>query len=386
MTSFRVLFTTLRTPSHFLPLVPFVGACRARGHEVAVAAPADLEARVKETGARFFPFGHPGDQGLAPIWARMREVSGEEMTRIAIGELFAGICAKTALPGLVEAVESYRPSVIIRESQEYAAVVAAKKANVPHARVSITDPSQELAILRHSAPAVNEHRRGLGLPEDPEGMQIRNEPALTLFPRGLEGGEHAANVLRFRAPRNPAPPLPRHWKNEADPFVYATLGTVAGSMEAARQAYEPVIQAARGLPARVLLTVGNSFPLESLADVPENVHVERFVPQDDVLPHAALAICHGGSGTVIGALAAGVPMVVTPLFADQPQNAARIAAVGAGIALPTRGATAESIRRAVLSILREPPFRDRARAIAAEIADLPPIDEAGAAIERLAAS
>jgi MGT family glycosyltransferase len=165
-------------------------------------------------------------------------------------------------------------------------------------------------------------------------------------------------------------------------LVYVTLGTVAGSMDD-KAAYRCVLEAVSTLPVRVLLTVGKVLPLESLGALPANVHVERFVPQDDVLPHAAAVVCHGGSGTVIGTLAAGVPMVVTPLFADQPQNAARVQAVGAGLALPTRAASVDDTRRALVRVLEEPSFRTVAQAIAAEIAALAPVESAPAALEQI---
>ena len=113
----KVLFTTLRNTSHFLPLVPFLQACRRRGHEVAVAAPADLAERVAATGAAFFPFGHPGDAGLGPIWARLRTVPDEEKSRVVISDIFAGACAGAALPGLLETVQRFAPSILVRESQ-----------------------------------------------------------------------------------------------------------------------------------------------------------------------------------------------------------------------------------------------------------------------------
>src|SRR5688572_25987696 len=103
----RVLFTSLRNTSHFLPLVPFVAACRLRGHEVAVAAPPDLAERVAATGAAFFPFDHPGDEGLRPIWMRLRGASQDDARRIAVGEIFAGVCARTALPGLLATVQQW---------------------------------------------------------------------------------------------------------------------------------------------------------------------------------------------------------------------------------------------------------------------------------------
>ena len=382
----RVLFTTLRVTSHFLPLVPFVEACRRRGHEVAVAAPADLAERVAATGATFFPFGHPGDAGLGPLWARVRAAPEEERGRVVIGEIFAGACAGAALSGLSETVERFAPSIIVRESQEYAAVVVGDKVGIPHVRVAITSASQDAQLLSWALPFVEKHRAQLGAPADPTGARIANEPALTLFPESLGAPQFGhAEFLRFRASRADASPLPAWWASgAADPFVYVTLGTVAGSMEAVRDMYRVVLAALAGLPLRVLLTIGAELALESLGDIPANVHVERFVPQDEVLPHARAVLCHGGSGTVLGALAAGVPLVVVPMFADQPYNAERVAAVGAGLAIAKDGARPEVLREALMRVLEEGSFLQAARQLAAEIASLPLVDDAGLALERLA--
>jgi UDP:flavonoid glycosyltransferase YjiC (YdhE family) len=71
------------------------------------------------------------------------------------------------------------------------------------------------------------------------------------------------------------------------------------------------------------------------------------------------------------ALAAGVPLVITPIAADQPDNAAHAAAAGVGRVVEAADVTAERVRDAVAEVLREPAWRDRARAIAAEIAAMP---------------
>ncbi|MBC8131558.1 MAG: glycosyltransferase family 1 protein [Deltaproteobacteria bacterium] len=385
----QVLFTTLRNASHFLPLIPFISACRRRGHEVAVAAPPDVAERVAATGASFFPFGHPGDEGLGPLWGRLRGASEEESMRISIGEIFAGACAGAALPGLLETISRWRPSIIIRESQEYAGLIAAQKVQIAHARVAISAPSGEAQMVPYAAAPVDLHGRAAGLPPDSSGERLIRETALTLFPASLElEAEAAAPVLRFRATRKEAPPLPQWWGARQGPFVYVTLGTVVGGFDMMRSTYRTVLDAVADLPIRVLLTVGADLPLDALGEVPPHVHVERFLPQDDVIPHAAAVICHGGSGTVLGTLAAGVPMVVAPLFADQPFNAARVAATGAGIALPTRGTSAAAVREALSQVLADGSaqgsFGQAARKIAKEISELPSIDDAPLEIERLA--
>ena len=79
--------------------------------------------------------------------------------------------------------------------------------------------------------------------------------------------------------------------------------------------------------------------------IPANLQVEAWVPQAEVFPHTALLVCHGGSGTVLGGLAAGIPQVVLPIRADQPQNAQSVAAIGAGLALTKPDTGNSSARR-----------------------------------------
>jgi UDP:flavonoid glycosyltransferase YjiC (YdhE family) len=109
-----------------------------------------------------------------------------------------------------------------------------------------------------------------------------------------------------------------------------------------------------------------------------------------VLPHADAVVSHGGFGTTLGAVAAGLPLVVVPLFGDQPANAARIEVAGAGVVVePNPDAPPEAIRTsldpvalrtAVELVLSEPSYRQAARRLADEMAAHPPTDEALAAI------
>jgi hypothetical protein len=385
----RVLFASLRNTSHFLPLVPFIEACRRAGHEVAVAAPIDLEDRVAAIGATFLPVGHPGDEGLRPLWQRMREVPFEHANRVVVGEIFAGACARAALPELLQVTERFAPAIVVRESQEYASVLASEKLGVPHARVAIIARSAEAEVFPIAAPVLDALGQRVGLASDPGGARLLREPALSLFPASVDavGGVLAeAEVARFKTPRKTAAALPDWWPGQRGALVYLTLGTVTGGFDMMRHTYRVALDAVGALPIRVLLTIGQEMPIEELGEVPRNVHVERFVPQDDVLAHVEAVVGHGGSGTTLGTLAAGVPMVVVPLFADQPFNAERVAAVGAGLAMPPRAATADGLRSALARVLSEPEFGVAARRIAAEMAALPSIDAAPAVLERMAAA
>jgi len=106
--------------------------------------------------------------------------------------------------------------------------------------------------------------------------------------------------------------------------------------------------------------------------VPPNVHVARWVPQADVMPYAAAMVCHGGSGTVRAGLAAGVPMAVLPLFADQPHNAQRVTELGAGVTLDRASRAGDAVRW----LLADPGYREAAQRVATAIGALPTVDAA----------
>jgi MGT family glycosyltransferase len=169
---------------------------------------------------------------------------------------------------------------------------------------------------------------------------------------------------------------------DSRPLVYITFGTIAGTLARARHVYRTALDAVAELPVRAVLTTGPGIEAGGLGATPSHVRIEAWIPQRDVLEHASLVVCHGGSGTVRGALAAGLPLVVVPLGADQPYNAQRIAAVGAGIALANPDASA--LRNAIERALSDAALRAAARRIADDIAALPPLERAIDALEAIA--
>src|SRR4051812_22269276 len=144
-----------------------------------------------------------------------------------------------------------------------------------------------------------------------------------------------------------------------------------------------IVDALGGLPVRAVVTLGPALD-DVTIPAPANVHVVRCAPHAEVLRHAAAAVGHGGHGTTIKALAAGVPQVVIPAGRDQPDNAARVQAAGAGIRLSPK-ASAEDIRTAVADVLADGRYRDAAQRMATEIAADLREDLALAELEALAA-
>jgi len=124
-----------------------------------------------------------------------------------------------------------------------------------------------------------------------------------------------------------------------------------------------VIGAFRLVDARAVLTAGPAIPVADLPAAP-NVHVCRTAPHALLLKESSAVVTHAGHGTVIRALASGVPLLCMPMGRDQHDNAARVVARGAGLRLSPRTG-AKRIREAILELLGSPRYRERAREIGA---------------------
>jgi UDP:flavonoid glycosyltransferase YjiC (YdhE family) len=359
----RVLFSSTRGVGHFLPLVPLIEAAKRRGHEILVAGPPDLAERIESAGYPHWEFAAPPEDELDEVWSKVPTLPPDEANEVVVGEIFGRLDTSAALPRLREACETWRPDAVVRETAEFGSALAAERQGIPHARVGVSLAAIEAESLEIAAGRVDHLRKA--------AESLRRAPYLTTFPESLEDPAAPAqpDTRRFRDPALGE-------RSDEEQLVYVTFGTVAGGFEQARPLFDGVIEALADLALPVLLTVGREIDPAAF-DAPANVRIEQFVPQGEVLARAAAVVNHGGSGSVVGALAAGVPQVLVPLFADQPRNAERVEAVGAGLKVEP-----PAIRDALERVLEDPSYREAAERIAAEMRALSTADEA---LETLAA-
>ena len=140
----------------------------------------------------------------------------------------------------------------------------------------------------------------------------------------------------------------------------------------------------KDLPIKVIVTVGNEIDLAELGPFPKNIRVEQYIHQEFILPYCSLVISHGGSGSVLGAMSYGKPMVLIPIGADQPHNAARCETLGTAKVLDPIKVTSQSISSVVMEVLTEPFYRNNVEHLRDEISNLPGINSALELIEQLA--
>lgn len=148
------------------------------------------------------------------------------------------------------------------------------------------------------------------------------------------------------------------------PLVLVGLSSTVMSHE--QELLQRAADALGRLPVRGLVTTGPAVD-PAVIRASANVSVQRWVRHADVLPYCSAVLTHGGHGTVIKALTAGVPLVVVPLGRDQPDNAARVVHAGAGLRL-SKKASVPALHGAIARVLDEPRYRAAARRMAATLA------------------
>jgi UDP:flavonoid glycosyltransferase YjiC (YdhE family) len=380
----RILLTACKGAGHYRPLLPVAHALQARGHEVRFATLADIAGDITGAGLTHMVLDGPTDAQRTAMNDGAAGLTGTAQARYFMREFFMGILARAALPGLLAAVQDWRPDLILRETTEFSGLIAAQALGIAHARLEVVNGESEESIATNYAASVDALRALAGLPAAGEGY-LQDELSLSGHPEVLDDTPRVKSraPLRFRPadlPTQAAGTGAGDWgQADGPPLVYVTFGTVAAGVSDSATAYRAALEALADLPVRALLTTGDG-PEDLLGTVPTNVEVRRFVPQAEVLPHAAAMLCHGGSGTVLGGLAAGLPMVVAPLFADQPDNARCLAA--AGLCLRVDTPDAPTLRAALASALADDGLRARAAAAAADIAAMPTLEQA---LDRLTA-
>jgi UDP:flavonoid glycosyltransferase YjiC (YdhE family) len=368
------MFCTRAGAGHFGPLVPFAKAFLRNNDEVVFVAPAESAAMIAGAGFDHELIPDPPTEGRAELFARARRMSWDEANVVVVRDLFVATDTPANFPHVVNAIETHRPDVVLWEASDFAAALAAEATGVPAVCIGITQARHRDVLADVVAEALEAVRPGLGLPPDPNLERMDSVPYFTLMPKEFEDPEASGppHALRFRERIAAARPLPDWWENTEWPLVYLTLGSVAPTMDFFPGVYRDALDSLSHLPVRVLVTVGRDRDPADLGPVGPNVHVARWVPQADVMPHTAAMICHGGSGTVRAGLAAGVPLAVLPLFADQPFNARRVAELGAGVTLDDASRAGDAVRW----LLADPAYRQAAQRVAAATQRLPTVDEA----------
>jgi hypothetical protein len=386
----RALFTTLPFSGHFHPLVSIARAARAAGHDVAFACPASFAARVEAAGFQAFAAGFD-DRGepFPVLFPGVSRYPVDERGPWVITCGFVGIYSAVMATDLLRVCRDWQPDLLVRDTSEFGGCVAAEALGLPHATVRTGAWTATYALRHRWTEALAPLRERAGLDPDPDAAMPFRYLHLAAEPPGFarpgDAPAPTAHLLRTESSEAGDEPAPPWLEGLPDrPTVYATLGTVFGAYPVGRATFSAILAAVRDEPYNLIVTVGLDVDPADFGPQPEHVHIERYVRQDQLLPHCDVVVNQGGFSTVTAALGARLPMVVVPIGADQPLNAACCEALGVGRVIGPDERTPEVIRDTIRAVLADSAYRANAARVGEEMATLPGLDYAVRLLERLA--
>ena len=349
----RVLFSGNPSAGHILPMMPLAGAARAAGHETALLtseAQAGLVAPVP-----VLPAGPSVEEMIDETVRR----TGSHPAQPGPGavELFAGVRVDLTIDEALRQAREFGPDLVVCEELDFVGPMVAAALSVPWAAHAISGPLPEPLWQAMQERVAREYK----------SRSLTPAPRIALvdpYPDALRGSSEQppADRITIRPTVNehgPARDVESVTQSER-PRALVSVGTTVKDSGALSTLASSV--AAAGFTA---IVTAQAEDLSADLDQ-DRVRPVGFVPLAKLLPLVDLVVTAGGTGTVLAALAQGLPMVIHPFIADQPWNAARLADIGAGIVIDDVAEAGTSARR----IAENPAYGEAARRVAAQLAAL----------------
>jgi hypothetical protein len=359
-------------------MLPLIKSAVQSGHEVAVATGLEGIEAASVPGVRVMQLGLSWSR-VAERYARHLAAtnpefaSPDERQLHFIGFAFAEVAGPAMARDLIRFSQSWKPDMIISDLTELGGRVAATLRGIPHVMHGL-GPQQPVHLAEPIGTAIEILQAGFGIKAE-QSRRWNEDLYLDVWPKSISLGDKYSfpNALPIRSV-TPRLDLSAATILDGLPFdstVYVTLGTMFNTTPGA---LEKLVKVFDGLAVNAIVTIGRDGDLSRFAPSPENVRIERFIPQDSILPFVDAVLSHGGAATTLGALAHGKPHVMTPVATDQHIIAASVSTAGAGITVaePSR---VEDVRAAVLLVLAEPHFAHAARRLAPSVYSSPDSDD-----------
>ncbi len=363
----RALFVAAPGIGHAFPMVPLAWALRSAGHEVAVAAAGDALV-VGDAGLPVLDAA-PGVSMRSMIAELAREepelVEAMRATRIRKIQDFGQVMRSPfgrvlgRLTGdYVRTAVAWRPDLLITSPVLPAGYVAAAELDVPVVAhgFGLANAAEMVGQLRGMRSEVFAEHGG-DFPAD--------VPAIEVAPPSLLAEDFGGWPMRY-LPYNGGDVTPQWLLEPAErPRVAVTLGTVAPRMNGLGEV-ERVLAAAPEVDAEFVLALGET-DLSGLGELPPNVRAVDWIPLNALLRTCSAVIHHGGAGTTLTSLDAGVPQLVTPNGADRYINADAVSNRGCALSVEVDDLDA----RAIQQLITDPELRGTAQAVRTEMHQMP---------------
>ena len=390
----RFLFVLFEGGGNVPPILGLAQGLVQRGHSVRVMSDPCNEPEVRLAGCEFTPYHrtpHRVDKTAAStIIKDYEEKDPIEALKVTM-DYFCG-SALACAQDVLEEIEARPVDLVVFNELIYGAYFAAEKKNIPSVMLvpgsynlppapgmpppgmmplggfagKIRDRIALLMFQRvndYISPVLNAARQTLGLPVISDYLRYFNQVDRILVMTSPEFDFKAqlGENVRYVGPVLNDPAWTGAWQSpwtedDPRPLVLISFGT---TFQDQASLYRKAIEALNGLPVRGLVTLGPAMDISQFT-APENVFICQSVPHRQVFPSASMVITHAGHGTVIRALASGVPLVCIPIGRDQPGNAARVVYHKVGLRLNEK-ASVTDIRGAIQKIIHDTSYHENAR-------------------------
>ena len=377
----RFLFAVPPLTGHIGPAAATAAELARRGHKIAwTGHRPSLEAALRP-GARIFSAG----DDFGAVRDRWLDLRGLDALRF-LWEDFLVPLGHSMMPGVEQALDRFRPDVVVSDQRVLAAPVAARNREIPWATsaVSPAEFTRPLADLPEVEEEIRDHIGDFQFDhgiEDLLDLRFSDHLTLVYSTSALVGDTsffpgHFAFVGPVPSRAVPCP-FPWEWL-DGRPAVLVSLGRVGGAP--AGRFLRAAAEAVRGMDAQAVFAA----PPELVAEAPPNVLVRERVPGPKLFERLSAVACHGGHRAVCEALSRGLPLVAAPVRDDQPVIARRVEAAGAGVAVGFGDADPDGLRDALATVLADGPHRAAAQDARASFASAGGAAEAADRLEKLA--
>jgi UDP:flavonoid glycosyltransferase YjiC (YdhE family) len=403
----RVMFTVSSWPTHYASMIPLGWALQAVGHEVRVLCAPSQVTTVGNAGLIPVPVPSGMDivtsNRLQYYWEAVRGVwpfpflplhplTGERMgslsdfdvaayRRDVEPELMAGTSA--GFDAAVDFARRWEPDLVLHDPTSLEGLLASRLVGVP-AAMCLWGPvgTHETAHFQVVPPDPSGSFARYGGGEFDLGM-ISN--VVDPCPPALAPRTKAARLDVRYMPYNGVSPAPL-WLLDAPrrPRVCVTWSTALSTMSGPDSYLLPeLVHALSDLDAEVMVTA-TAQDVAALGSLPPSVRVLERLPLRLLLPSCDVVVHHGGSGTAMTALCAGVPQLAITFIAETTLTGLRLANAGVGRHLLGHQASRGAVRSSVEALLSAASYRERAAQLRDEIALRPTMVDLVESLEKLA--
>ncbi|KAK9881631.1 hypothetical protein WA026_017156 [Henosepilachna vigintioctopunctata] len=162
-----------------------------------------------------------------------------------------------------------------------------------------------------------------------------------------------------------------------DGCIYFSFGSTVNSNYLSQETLEIFRKTFQELaPLKVLWKFEN----DTMPNKPENVHLRKWLPQQDILrhPNVKAFITQGGLQSMEEAIDSAVPMLGMPFYGDQINNVKKMVDKGFGLKLEVKTMDSNSLKNSILELLNNPKYKKNIDRLSAISKDQPmrPLEKA----------